>query len=261
MFGLYDVHIASATITSGIEAHIDGVDQNIAECLKSFLLNSIKSVPYIGNNNPIPSNQNSASTATVSGQKNVSKINLTEEISSNKYPLTNRWFYSSIISYVIGSIITAFIFASFIVIPFTHKTSEIDPNYSANLSNNYNMLGKIPTVAMWLFIAFVIWGVIRLLLWKRKYKFEFTPEYIFYRTGVIGIQETHLPYNTVQDINVKQGVIDKMFGISKVFIQNAAQNGISRGISVEGITIDNANHIAEILRNILLTKNSQNTGL
>ena len=35
IMGLYDVHIASATATSGIEAHIDGVDTRVAENLKN----------------------------------------------------------------------------------------------------------------------------------------------------------------------------------------------------------------------------------
>ncbi len=42
ILGIYDVHIASATITSGIEAHIDGVDKQVAESLKNFILAKIK---------------------------------------------------------------------------------------------------------------------------------------------------------------------------------------------------------------------------
>lgn len=38
MMGFCDVHIASATMSSGMEAHIDGVDQATAEGLKAYLL-------------------------------------------------------------------------------------------------------------------------------------------------------------------------------------------------------------------------------
>ena len=36
ILGIYDVHISSATYSSGIEAHIDGVDKVGAEGLKNL---------------------------------------------------------------------------------------------------------------------------------------------------------------------------------------------------------------------------------
>ncbi len=38
IFGLYDVHVSSATIFSGTQAHIDGVEKRAAEGLKAALL-------------------------------------------------------------------------------------------------------------------------------------------------------------------------------------------------------------------------------
>jgi membrane protein YdbS with pleckstrin-like domain len=43
MFGLYDVHISSATVSSGFEAHIDGVEKDGANGLRQLILSSIKS--------------------------------------------------------------------------------------------------------------------------------------------------------------------------------------------------------------------------
>lgn len=42
MFGLYDVHIASATIASGNLAHIDGLEKAAADGLRDELLNIFK---------------------------------------------------------------------------------------------------------------------------------------------------------------------------------------------------------------------------
>jgi len=42
IFGLYDVHLSTATISSGIEAHIDGVEKQSAEGLRTILLETIK---------------------------------------------------------------------------------------------------------------------------------------------------------------------------------------------------------------------------
>lgn len=42
IFGLYDVHLSSATASSGAEAHIDGVEKQAAEGLRALLLATIK---------------------------------------------------------------------------------------------------------------------------------------------------------------------------------------------------------------------------
>lgn len=42
IFGLYDVHLSSATVSSGMEAHIDGVEKQGAEGLRAILLETVK---------------------------------------------------------------------------------------------------------------------------------------------------------------------------------------------------------------------------
>lgn len=42
-FGLYDVHVSSATVSSGMEAHIDGVEKPAADGLRAVLLETVKS--------------------------------------------------------------------------------------------------------------------------------------------------------------------------------------------------------------------------
>jgi membrane protein YdbS with pleckstrin-like domain len=42
LFGLYDVHLSTATVMSGMQAHIDGVDKNAAEGLRREILDHIK---------------------------------------------------------------------------------------------------------------------------------------------------------------------------------------------------------------------------
>lgn len=42
IFGIYDVHLSSATISSGMEAHIDGVEQTQAEGLRNQLLATVR---------------------------------------------------------------------------------------------------------------------------------------------------------------------------------------------------------------------------
>jgi len=42
IFGLYDVHLSSATVFSGMEAHIDGVEKQAAEGLRAIILETVK---------------------------------------------------------------------------------------------------------------------------------------------------------------------------------------------------------------------------
>lgn len=54
IFGIYDVHLSSATISSGMEAHIDGLEKTAADGLKNELLSivnkKIRKTPNVTNN-------------------------------------------------------------------------------------------------------------------------------------------------------------------------------------------------------------------
>ena len=54
IFGLYDVHLSSATISSGMQAHIDGVEKVAADGLRNELLSIIKT--RISKNKPVLAN-------------------------------------------------------------------------------------------------------------------------------------------------------------------------------------------------------------
>lgn len=41
LFGLYDVHLSSATVSSGMQAHIDGVEKPAADGLRALLLSTV----------------------------------------------------------------------------------------------------------------------------------------------------------------------------------------------------------------------------
>ncbi len=55
-FGLYDVHLSSATYSSGAAAHIDGVEKAAADGLRVFLLKTVQQ--KIGRNHPAPNTPN-----------------------------------------------------------------------------------------------------------------------------------------------------------------------------------------------------------
>lgn len=254
IMGIYDVHIASATIASGMEAHIDGVDESTAEGLKNFLLNAIKSGLHTDG---VALKQESKI-----GENKPQSVNFSEKISSDKYPLAGKWIASRIIPTFLRSLGVVAFFAIFVV-----KDFGSDAFFA-------NSLVSLTTV-LFIFLLFILplsQSIISVMLWKSKYRFNFTPEFIFYRTGVLSIKEKHIPYNTIQDVNVNQSIIDRIFGIAKVRIENASGGQValnpmggkfigSGGISIEGLSPADANKITDILKKIVLTKNPEATGL
>lgn len=56
IMGLYDVHLSSATFSSGMEAHIDGLERTAADGLKQVLLQTVSSKinRHRGQNNALP---------------------------------------------------------------------------------------------------------------------------------------------------------------------------------------------------------------
>jgi len=236
ILGIYDVHIASATVSSGIEAHIDGVDHGVAEALKQLLLSSIKS----GGQTTSPTD------GVVQAQAQTVSFHSTQEISQDIYPISGAWLFQKAI--------TAFFTSLFpvIVIIFISFNGSDD-------QSQFFMIATAAYVVVWLF------QVITNVLWKNTYKFKFMPDYLFVHEGVISVEEKHVPYNTIQDVVVSQGFFERMFGLGTVSIQNAVANqsaqGNSNGIVIPGQPIAKAQELSNLIRDILASQRGNSSGL
>jgi uncharacterized membrane protein YdbT with pleckstrin-like domain len=264
VMGLYDVHIASATATSGIEAHIDGVEQAVAEGLKELLLAKIQGASHPST----PPASIAADAGTVGTSQSISDtspasstpIQLREDISSTTYPLSGAWVAQQLITYFFSSLSVA-IFLTFYVGNVAQQSHSVDANLYAILG----LFPLIPFVAI--FVIVYIFHIIYMFLWKSSFSFAFLPEYVVMKTGVISRSEVHVPYHTIQDVIVSQGIVERMFGIATAQIQNAAsaqpvkKGASSNGISIPGQTLERANHISDIVKGMLGARMSTQTGL
>ncbi len=242
IMGLYDVHIASATVTSGIEAHIDGVNVDVAENLKNIILEKIH-----GGNNP-PSIQ--ASSGQPQSQQS-SSVQFAQKISSDTYPIDGAWVVS-----MLGSSLFSGIIWSLIII-------------GCSLGNvDYHSTSIFLILFLSLLLIIFFFRLVYLLIWKKNYYFEFMPEYILLRTGVISKSENHLPYKSIQNVLNKQSILNRILGLSTVIIQNAAQQMVSsRGQAIgQGSAIslvwqpkDKAEELSNMLNEIVTKANAQNS--
>jgi putative membrane protein len=230
IMGLYDVHIASATVTSGIEAHIDGVEKNVAEALKNLILGKMQG----------PTNIATTSDASLSAPiPHNPRFESTQKISTETYPISGAWIFTAIWGSGFIGLIAAFFTNSFFR---ESGTKGISPSFI------YIFL-----------IAFVI-SIIYLIIWKQNYYFELRPDYILLRTGVIGKQEKHIPYKAIQNIIKRQGVIERMLGLSTLVVENAVQvvasnsknpTNLNAGIMIVGQPYQKAEELSKILNTII----------
>lgn len=249
IMGLYDVHIASATATSAIEAHIDGVEKGSADGLKDLLLGKLRGVTT------------SESVPTLASHSEpTSGVHLTEEVSSKVYPIEGRW----LVLQAISSFITACLMPGLLLFYFILPGKNSDTSLMTLLGINGGMLFALWFVAMLLYFAL---SFSYQVLWRSSFSFNFLPEYIVLRRGVISRQETHLPYRSVQDVAVSQTIFERMIGLATVRIENAAapvmigKTMVSSALRIPGQSLEKANQLSEVVKNIALTKNSSKTGL
>ena len=253
--GLYDVHIASATASSGIEAHIDGVSKESAEALKKIFLDKLSNT---GASMTMPASMVNTNSVNNSSATNGVTLNLSEEISNEKYPILGKWIFVSTVTRFLTTLITVALFMFFLL------TS------AKGLSESNDSVFFLIYLGVSIIIS--ILNFIALIIWKKNYSYKFNAENIYYKTGVLSISEKHMPYSSIQDVSVSQSFLERIFGLAKVNIENAAQstiivqNGRSmtpayNGIQLVGISPENANHITEIIKTTILRKNSSVHGL
>ena len=65
-----------------------------------------------------------------------------------------------------------------------------------------------------------------------------------------------MPYKSIQNVTLNQGVLDRMLGISTVIIQNAAQGGgpIPVGVGIPGQPLERGQELVETLNKIVASQ-------
>jgi uncharacterized membrane protein YdbT with pleckstrin-like domain len=198
-------------------------------------------------------------TQTQSAPAQPATINFSGDLSSDAYPLSGKWTVVTLISRLLSSISYPFIIILVIFGKSKNLTIEDDWQY---------------WVLIWIGLTIItmIGRTIALFLWKKNYAFKFGPENIYYKEGVISLSEKHMPYSSIQDVTVRQGVVERFFGLAKVVIENAAQQSVpvgrygqkmavSSGVVLQGFSIAEANKIADMLKTSVLGKNSGKYGI
>jgi membrane protein YdbS with pleckstrin-like domain len=242
LLGIYDVHIASATASSGIEAHNDGVDKDIAESIKNYLLNKITGHSHQQTQNPLVQTPTNSRVSFSSA----------ERVSSKEFPIRGIWLLRKIVFTTAYSLLVTFIVLG--------KLSGV-------ASEGDTTIPLVSFIVIVIFFGSILWGILYPIIWRKNYYFEFTRDFILIREKVLSTSEKHVPYSTIQDVIKTQNFVDRILGLSNVTIQNAAQSfnlnnklgGSGGNIVIPGLSPSNAELLSTIIKNILFTKNTGQT--
>ncbi len=85
-------------------------------------------------------------------------------------------------------------------------------------------------------ILFVLWLFVTILLsyaWAKmsydRWHYEFRPEGFYVEQGIFWKKQTTIPYEKIQNVDIRRGILAQIFGVSDVQIQTAGYSGYMGG--------------------------------
>lgn len=229
ILGLYDVHYETAGETSGFYSHVDGLIKENADKLVAFLdqkTNSYTASP--------PTSQQSPQ-EEISGKKE----EVETEISRENYSISPSIILIGIIRTMIAitillTILYGYLYGLFygsdLIIAFTGK----------------NVL--FLSVLMVLTLLNIIYNYV----WYKNFYFSFGEKRGEIKTKVIGQSISYLYYDRIQNVNINQGILERIFGIYSLSIETAGEK-TSRRLNIPGLDQPSA----EIIKEFFLRKSEK----
>lgn len=241
IFGLYDVHYETAGDSSSFYSHVDGLNKSNADLLVKFIIEKAKNKPHA--QNTISEN---APEETI--KKDDTKIapakNDGVSISKSTMPISGRYAISLAISITAG---LAFIFIM-ILLSSVDEISKLGFYTGAGLTVILDF-----SILMLIFIFSYLYS----LAWVHFFDFNFDFEKGTMTSGVIARQTKIIYYNRVQNINITQGIMERILGIYSINIETAAAGDFKnlRNQGKQNPTIVGLSKLnAEKLKNFLVEK-------
>src|SRR6478609_6553107 len=73
----------------------------------------------------------------------------------------------------------------------------------------------------------LIWGLWRLVTWRTMH-FVITNDRLIYRSGVFAKRGIQIPLERVNNVNFKQGILERIVGAGDLLVESAGQDGQQR---------------------------------
>jgi len=137
-----------------------------------------------------------------------------EIITEKNYPIQGLWLLKA--NFASFFVIVVFIF--FFV--FANMLSPYSPDQGGI---QLQVTGKPGYYDLIVIIGFVILNALFTILNKITFHYSVEDKFLFLRQGILSKRERHIPYGVIQNLFVKQDLLDRILGLASLTIENASQ--------------------------------------
>jgi uncharacterized membrane protein YdbT with pleckstrin-like domain len=226
IFGLYDVHYETAGEVSGIYSHVDGLNKQNAEKLIAFLKDRLNNVDA----KQSAQAATSADPVLTTKDDDTSHENETVIVSRASAPLSKKLVFAMSLTGRSLYALIAIVYTGFQIVN----------------ENNYQV-GNV-VLGIVILIILVIGGLILYnILWFKNFNFSFSNKSGMIIEQVIAKSQVYIYYDRIQNINIKQSVLERLLGIYAVSIETAA-GGAAVNFTIPGLKNADATKIKEFLQ-------------
>jgi len=228
IFGIYDVHYETAGETSRFYSHVDGLVKENADILVAFLNEKVKTL-----NRPAAAKKLNAepkNNAKTTAPKTMTKQSFAS-LSRENCPLSSKAVMASTIMVFLVIIFVIAVMAGGILYQFVF--TQMSP------------LSILLSVSITLLVIFIL-TYLCIKVWYKNFSFKFDEEKGEIKTKFLSQSVSYLYYNRIQNVNVRQSIIERFFGLYSVSIETAGETSGLKFV-IPGLEKENAEKLKDFL--------------
>ena len=227
IFGLHDVHYETAGEFSGNYSHVDGLTKENSEKLTAFLNDRVL-------NKDIQKQTTVDTGSSEKAKESISDENDQRIFTRENIPVEKKIIFANTVVMTVVYSVMLFIGAGYL--------SELIAKFAGDSITTLIFIGIIP-------ITFV--GVLAYeLVWYKNFYFKFDKSGGVITEKVLFVNNTHVYFNRVQNIDVSQSTLERILGLYEVTMETASEGTTGNSITITGLKKENA----DILKDFLLDK-------
>jgi len=203
IMGLYDVHYETAGESSAFYSHVDGLNKTNADKLVQFLLAKTK------NSHGLPQNQTVAESTDPAINTPPPPVDLSTVYDKNNLPISS--IYTLLLMLQSSSLFVL------IFVYFFYASSTMD------------VKGGFFNLGILLLVAIFVFNIVRAYLWVKFLNYNFDQIKGTLTTGIVARQTKIVYFNRIQNINIGQSFMERIFGLYNLSIETAGESATFSG--------------------------------
>jgi uncharacterized membrane protein YdbT with pleckstrin-like domain len=138
-----------------------------------------------------------------------------EIITEKKYPIQTRWVIKNLI-------VTIPVFSVGVILVFSYIFRLFKPLMFKPLNDQLDFVSLLKYYLL-ATISLLILATISMYWRLKNYHYSVEEKFLLIKQGVISKQQRHIPYGVIQNILLKQDLLDQIINTASLTIENASQ--------------------------------------